>query len=242
MKKTLILIVVLHILSFSSYAGNTVTKRYDFDTIKSIDASSIYEIEVTEGHEKGVTIVYDSTFERCLEVKCLNGELILAMNSKVKKVNNSKGIKVYLQMPTIEHIDLSGAAKLTTSGVFKTNKLNIYLSGATSVKGLHISGSELSIDCSGSSSLSISGDFSRSIEADVSGASKVTITGNSGDLDVEASGASNICIVGDFSGSIDTDASGASKVTINGDSRNLEFEASGASTININGSTDSFRS
>lgn len=239
MKKTLIVIIVLHILTFSSYAGNTVTKRYDFDTIKSIDASSIYEIEVTAGHEKGVTIVYDSTLEKCIEVKCMNGELILAMNSKV---NNSKGIKVYLQMPTIEYLDLSGAAKLTTSGVFKTNRLNIDLSGATSVKGLHISGSELSIDCSGASSLSISGDFSRSIEADVSGASKVIITGNSGDLDVEASGASNVCIVGDFSGCIDTDASGASKVTINGDSRDLKFEASGASSIKINGSTDSFRS
>ena len=242
MKKTFILIIVLHILTFSSYAGNTVTKRYDFDTITSIDACSIYEIEVTKGHEKGVTIVYDSELEKCLEVKCFNGKLILAMDSKVKRILSSSGIKVYLQMPTIEDIDLSGAAKLTTSGIFKTSKLNIDLSGATSVKGLHISGSELSIDCSGASSLSISGDFSRSIEADVSGASKVIITGNSGDLDVEASGASNVCIVGDFSGCIDTDASGASKVTINGDSRDLKFEASGASSIKINGSTDSFGS
>ena len=84
MKKTLIVIIVLHILTFSSYAGNTVTKRYDFDTIKSIDASSIYEIEVTEGHEKGVTIVYDSTLEKCIEVKKL---LVTSINTAKSKLN-----------------------------------------------------------------------------------------------------------------------------------------------------------
>ena len=240
MKKSFILIIFLHLATMSLYAGNTVTKRYDFYTIKSIDASSIYEIEVSEGDEKGVTIVYDSELEKCLEVKFLNGELILATNSKAKRIRSTNGIKVYLQMSTIEDIDLSGAAKLTASGVFKSSKLDIDLSGASSVKGLQISGRELSIDCSGASSLSIYGDFSRSIEADVSGASKVTITGNSCDLDVEASGASNVCISGDFSGTIDTDASGASKVTINGNGRDLKLESSGASSIKHNASTDNF--
>ena len=69
MKKSLILLAILQIVTLSLFAGNTVTKKYDFGTIKSIDAGSIYEIEVTEGNQKGVTIVYDSAYEGHLEVK-----------------------------------------------------------------------------------------------------------------------------------------------------------------------------
>ena len=230
MKKSLILLAVLQIATLSLFAGNTITKRYDFGTIKSIDAGSIYEIEVTEGNQKGVTIVCDSAYEGHLEVKYFQGELILAMKPNVQMINNKEGIKVYLQMPTIEDIELSGAAKLTASGTFKTRELDIDLSGATSVKGLQISGSELSIDCSGASNLTITGDFSSSIEADVSGASKVTITGNSRDLEIEASGASNVQVTGEHKFT-ETSCSGASSINLEGSTGYFKSETSGASNL-----------
>ena len=230
MKKSFILLAILQIVTLSLFANSTITKKYDFGTIKSIDASSIYEIEVTEGHQKGVTIVCDSAYEGHLEVKYFQGELILAMKPNVQMINNKEGIKVYLQMPTIEDIELSGAAKLTASGTFKTRELDIDLSGATSVKGLQISGSELSIDCSGASNISITGNFSSSIEADVSGASKVTITGNSRDLEIEASGASNIQIKGEHKFT-EASCSGASSINLEGSTGYFKSETSGASNL-----------
>ena len=230
MKKSFILLAILQIVTLSLFADNTITKKYDFGTIKSIDAGSIYEIEVTEGNQKGVTIVCDQAYEDYLEVKYFQGELILGMKPNVKMINNKEGIKVYLQMPTIEEIDLSGAAKLTASGTFKTRELDIDLSGATSVKGLQISGSELSIDCSGASNLTIIGDFSSSIEADVSGASKVTITGNSRDLEIEASGASNVHVTGENKFT-EASCSGASSITLEGSTSYFKSETSGASNL-----------
>lgn len=230
MKKSFILLAILQIVTLSLFADNTITKKYDFGTIKSIDAGSIYEIEVTEGNQKGVTIVYDAVYEGHLEVKYFQGELILGMKPNVKMINNKEGIKVYLQMPTIEEIDLSGAAKLTASGTFKTRELDIDLSGATSVKGLQISGNELSIDCSGASNLTITGDFSSSIEADVSGASKVTITGNSRDLEIEASGASNVHVTGENKFT-EASCSGASSITLEGSTSYFKSETSGASNL-----------
>ena len=230
MKKSFILLAILQIVTLSLFADNTITKKYDFGTIKSIDAGSIYEIEVTEGNQKGVTIVYDAVYEGHLEVKYFQGELILGMKPNVKMINNKEGIKVYLQMPTIEEIDLSGAAKLTASGTFKTRELDIDLSGATSVKGLQISGNELSIDCSGASNLTITGDFSSSIEADVSGASKVTITGNSRNLEIEASGASNVHVTGENKFT-EASCSGASSITLEGSTSYFKSETSGASNL-----------
>ena len=230
MKKSLILLAILQIVTLSLFANGTITKRYDFGTIKSIEAGSIYEIEVKEGTEKGVTIVCDQAYEDYLEVKYFQGELVLAMKPNVKMINNKEGIKVYLQMPTIEEIDLSGAAKLTASGSFRTRELEIDLGGATSVKGLQISGSELSIDCSGASNLTITGDFSSSIEADVSGASKVTINGNSRDLEIEASGASNVHVTGTHKFT-ETSCSGASSITLEGSTGYFKSETSGASNL-----------
>ena len=230
MKKSFILLAILQIVTLSLFADNTITKKYDFGTIKSIDAGSIYEIEVTEGNQKGVTIVYDAVYEGHLEVKYFQGELILGMKPNVKMINNKEGIKVYLQMPTIEEIDLSGAAKLTASGSFKTRELDIDLSGATSVKGLQISGTELSIDCSGASNLTITGDFSSSIDADISGASKLTLTGNSRNLEIEASGASNVQVTGEHKFT-ETSCSGASSINLNGSTGYFKSETSGASNL-----------
>ena len=92
MKKSFILLAILQIVTLSLFANSTITKKYDFGTIKSIDASSIYEIEVTEGHQKGVTIVCDSAYEGHLEVKYFQGELILAMKPNVQMINNLKTI------------------------------------------------------------------------------------------------------------------------------------------------------
>ena len=230
MKKTLILLAVLQIVTLSLFANSTVTKKFDFGTIKSIEAGSIFSIEVTEGNEKGVTIVCDEAYEEHIEVKYFQGELILSMKPNVKMLNNKEGIKVYLQMPTIEDIELSGAANLTATGSFKTRELDIDLSGATSVKGLQISGSELTIECSGASNITITGDFSNSIEADASGASNITITGNSRDLDIEASGASNVHVTGEHKYT-ETSCSGASNIKLDGSTSYFKSETSGASNL-----------
>lgn len=230
MKKRFMLLAVLQIVTLSLFAGNTITKKYDFGAIRSIDAGSIYQIEVTEGSEKGVTIVCDAEYEEHLDVKYFQGELILAMKPNVKMLNNKEGIKVFLQMSTIEDIDLSGAANLTATGTFKTRELDIDLSGATSVKGLQISGTELSIDCSGASNLTITGNFSSSIDADISGASKLTLTGNSRDLEIEASGASNIQIKGEHKFT-EASCSGASSINMEGSTGYFKSETSGASNI-----------
>ena len=230
MKKTLMLLAVLQIVTLSLFANNTITKKYDFGSIKGIEAGSIYEIEVTEGNQRGVTIVCDEAYEEHLDVKYFQGELILSMKPNVKMIKNKHGIKVTLQMSTIEDIDLSGAAKLTVSGTFKTRELEIDLSGASSVKGLQINGNELSIDCSGASNIDITGNFSNSIDVEASGASNITITGNCRDLDIEASGASNVQVTGEHKYT-EASCSGASAIKLEGSTNYIKSEVSGASSL-----------
>ena len=109
---------------------------------------------------------------------------------------NIEGIKVYLQMPTIENLDLSGASSLKAMGSFKTDELDVELSGASSISGLVISGNDLSLDCSGASTLNLKGDF-KTIEAEISGASEIVLNSNSTVFEGEFSGASTVKVYGD---------------------------------------------
>ncbi len=233
MKKILFTLAFLHIMTLSFCATKTITKNYNFDSVKSIDAGSIYDIQIIKGNEKGVKIICDQAYEEYLEVKYHMGELSLAMKPNMKMIKgDNAGIKVYLQMPTIEDIDLSGAAKIKAIGSFKTKELDIELSGATTIEGLDISGQELSIDCSGASKLKISGDFTQ-IDVEASGASSITMVSNSKELDIEISGASNLQLEGstDY---IKAATSGASSIKAQHyKAKNGYAELSGASNTKV---------
>ena len=229
MKRLFLALAIMAIGTLSAFAQNTLTKEFDFGKITKIEASSIYQIEVTQGNTKKVTVVYDEIFKDRLEISCTLGKLSLNLTDAVFKRNNSKknaGIKVYLQMPTIEEIDLSGASKLKADGVFTTDDLDIELSGATSVKGLQAKGSELDIDCSGASSLQMSANF-KYIDAELSGAAKLTYTGDSQAFNGDFSGAINASFYGDHKRT-EIKCSGATKVAMEGETDYLKAVLSGA--------------
>lgn len=230
MKRFFLSLAIIAAATFTAFAQNTLTKEYNFGKITSIDAGSIFEISATPGNSRKVKIVYDEYFKDGLIVKYYNGKLELGLEyTKIKNKNNVEGIKVYLQMPTIEELDLSGASSFKASGSFRTDELELDLSGASSVKGLEISGRELSMDCSGASSLSITGDFN-TVEADISGTSNVTLNGNSSQLEGEFSGASNVKVNGNHK-QTDVTCSGASNLTLTGKTDYLKSVTTGASNL-----------
>lgn len=102
-------------------------------------------------------------------------------------------------------------------------------SGASNVTITDLKNSEFSIDSSGASKISVEGETS-SLTIDVSGASKI----NAGDLkavdvNIEASGACHVDV--NVSGELKTDASGASRIVYSGTPTNIRKKASGASRV-----------
>ena len=234
MKRFFLSLAIMAIGTVSLFAQNILTKEYNFGKITSIDASSVYDIEVTQGNSGKVTVEYDEVFKERLIVRYNGGELELAIESKQNIFRNNKksnnGIKVYLQMPTIKDLELSGASSLKATGKFKTDELEIDLSGASSITGLEIEGTELSVECSGASKLTMAGNF-KDMEVDCSGASSVSIKGNSNYFEGEFSGAVNAAISGDHN-KTEVTCSGASKVKLEGETDYLKSVTSGASNLN----------
>lgn len=234
MKRFFLALAVLAIGTLSAAAQNTLTKEYKFDNVTKIIAHSIYSIEVTQGNSNKVTIEYDEKYQDKLVINYTKGRLELAVEeSKIKGLwNNTKGtnkIKVYMQMPTIEEIELSGAASLKANGKFKTDELEIELSGATAVSGLQISGDELSIDCTGAAKLTMAGDW-ETIEADCSGASNISINADADSFEGDFSGAVSAGIYGEYKNT-EIECSGAVKATLEGNTKYLKATLSGASSL-----------
>ena len=230
MKKIALIISALLIVTSSLYANNTVTRNYDFGKITSIEAGSIFSIEITQGNEKGVRVECDEVFAEHLDIKYSDGELKLALkpNSSIDAKRDNQGIKVFLQMPAIEDIDLSGAATLKANGEFTTIDADIETSGASSIKGLILRGKEISLDCSGASTLELSGEFSQKLDAEISGASKVTLDADGNNLIAEVSGAATLKVNGAHNNT-EISCSGASNVKMEGNTRYLKSTTAGAS-------------
>lgn len=231
MKRFFFTLAIVAVATISAIAQNKLTKEYKFGKITSIEASSIYDIEVTQGNSGTVKVVYDEFFKDRLMVNYINGKLNLEVASTKMRNNNRniEGIKVYLQMPTIEDLDLSGASSLKAMGSFKTDELDVELSGASSISGLVISGNDLSLDCSGASTLNLKGDF-KTIEAEISGASEIVLNSNSTVFEGEFSGASTVKVYGDHKNT-DVVCSGASNLTLEGKTDYIKSVTTGASNL-----------
>lgn len=231
MKRFFFTLAIIAVAAISAIAQNKLTKEYKFGKITSIEASSVYDIEVTQGNSGTVKVVYDEIFKDRLMVNYINGKLNLEVASTKMRNNNRniEGIKVYLQMPTIEELDLSGASSLKAMGSFKTDELDVELSGASSISGLVISGNDLSLDCSGASTLNLKGDF-KTIEAEISGASEIVLNSNSTVFEGEFSGASTVKVYGDHKNT-DVVCSGASNLTLEGKTDYIKSVTTGASNL-----------
>lgn len=231
MKRFFFTLAIIAVAAISAIAQNKLTKEYKFGKITSIEASSVYDIEVTQGNSGTVKVVYDEFFKDRLMVNYINGKLNLEVASTKMRNNNRniEGIKVYLQMPTIEDLDLSGASSLKAMGSFQTDELDVELSGASSISGLVISGNDLSLDCSGASTLNLKGDF-KTIEAEISGASEIVLNSNSTVFEGEFSGASTVKVYGDHKNT-DVVCSGASNLTLEGKTDYIKSVTTGASNL-----------
>lgn len=124
--------------------------------------------------------------------------------------------------------------KLSTSNpirvrIFAPDINELDISGAAKVTVNDLKNSSISVDSSGASKISLAGETAK-LTIDVSGATKVDAENlKAENAAVEASGASHIGV--NVTGRLSADASGASKIVYSGTPANLEKKSSGASSV-----------
>lgn len=195
--KKLFLIIVLAATTALLANAEIKTKTFDFGDISRLSAGNNFQIHVAEGNSQSVKISFDSELEEFIKISYSASNERLSLNMVYDLPRRIKNLKlppvhVYLEMDTISSIDISGAASVTFDGEFKSDDLDIDMSGAANMNGLNIKGQNLDIDCSGATNVSMNGIFSKDTDIDMSGASQLSIEGEFNTCDVTCSGACKV--------------------------------------------------
>ncbi|WP_439880872.1 head GIN domain-containing protein [Pontibacter sp. MBLB2868] len=190
--------------------GNFQTQTRNVSGFKGIDVSGGFTVEITQGNTESVRIEAEENLLDNIKTQVRDGVLHIYNDHGV---TTSKGMKAYITIKELNKVDISGGVKVLGRSTFKTNTMNLDMSGGSKVT--------LAIDA-------------RQVRADMSGASKVELSGKADELTMEMSGASNVDASELEAKNVKVGASGASKVKVYA-KESLSIAASGASAVYYKG-------
>jgi hypothetical protein len=186
-------------------SGNVVNEKRNVADFDSIEVGGVFDVEVVAQKEFSVEIEADDNLLQHIRTEVKGGTLEISTDKSIK---SSNAIRVRISAPDIERLQVSGASKLSLSNVKndslkidasgasklnvqgETRELEIELSGASKIEAEGLKAENVNVDGSGASSASV--NVSGDLKADMSGASKVTYSGNPRNLEKSTSGASSV--------------------------------------------------
>jgi phage shock protein PspC (stress-responsive transcriptional regulator) len=183
-------------------------RSFNLEGFKKLDVGGAFKVLITQGNSYSVDFVAEREEDLDdLNVYTRNGALKIGFKDRF--FSKRKSINVFISMPTLEAVDVSGASKLKVIDFRDLNSLDIDLSGASNAQ-IDVDAEWMNIDASGASKLDLLGTINK-LNIEVSGASTVSASdAEINTADVEASGASQVEL-GKVS-SLKQHTSGASKV------------------------------
>jgi len=214
-KATTLLLLITSITLFSCgphVEGNgIVTKEnHKIGNATSIDISGQFAVFLSQGKSSKLAIETDENLHEYIDVSAENNTI------KVKTeayITEAEELNIYVTMPDVYNIDLSGAVQLETEGKIKTDYLTIDASGATEMQ-LNVNVKRLNLE--------------------MSGASETILSGKAENVEIEASGACGIEAFKLNAKNMFIDISGAGKADVNA-KKILDVEISGAGEIRYKG-------
>ncbi len=192
-------------------SGKIVKETREVSNFHGLGVGGAFEVILIKSNNEKVVLEMDDNLLPYVSTRVYGG--ILEIDNE-RDFRNPSELKVTIYYKSINEIDISGAASLTSEDVLKCENFEFEASGASDV--------QLKLDV-------------ESMEADLSGASKVTFSGKASSVEIEASGASVYKALELETEECELDASGAAvaKVWV---TEKFAIEASGASSVRYKGS------
>ena len=208
--------------------GNERTETLDFTGFSSVEASSAFQVTITQSTSYSVKI---SASERIFD------RIEVTQQGQTLKIDVKPGVffgvfnnKAEITMPSLENFALSGASRGTADDFSSSNQFTAQISGASTLDLNNFNAGEINFEVTGASHLTGQGTASNLTSA-VSGASTLDLTDLTVDnANIDLSGASHAII--NLTGRLDAQASGASNLQYIGEPTLGTINTSGGSTVN----------
>jgi len=211
---SMIMVIGVVNTSAQSTKGNkkVVKETRSIEAFTGIDVGGAFNVYFTQQEKTSLIVEADENLLEKISTN-VNGE---TLHIKSNNIKNATTLNIYLSAPTINNLNISGAASLKNENTLSGESLSIKVSGAASVV-LDINVNDLSTNTSGAGYLKLTGKAAYH-DADASGAAEL----KAGNLETIKTTA---------------DASGAADVTIRA-SEEAKSETSGAGSISILGNPE----
>ncbi len=190
-------------------SGNVVSEEMTFTDFTTIEAANTFTVEIIQSDSFDVTIRVDDNILDLLDVSRAGDTLRLRLKRGVS-LRGDVTLEAKIGMPDLDGLVLSGATSASVTGFSSQDRLDIELSGASTVEG------DLE-----------AGDT----DIKASGASKVVLEGSGIGLIIRGSGASSLDLADFTVDTAEVRLSGASQATVNVLERIGPVDVSGASRL-----------
>lgn len=186
-------------------SGVVATENRTVSDFNAIDIGGASLVTVKVGDEKSVVVSFDDNLLAILKTEVSGDTLRIYCTENYR---TSVGLSIQITTPSLDEIELSGAATMNIEGV-NGESMKVTLSGASTSR---VSGSveSLNVRTSGDATADLEQLKSTQAVVATSGASKATVS---------------------VSESIEADCSGASKVRVMGNPPETKFNTSGGAKV-----------
>ncbi|MGB0175834.1 MAG: head GIN domain-containing protein, partial [Owenweeksia sp.] len=171
-------------------AGETTRESRDVSAFSEVEVGSALVVEIRKGNAHSLELEGRPEDLKKVTTAIKGGELSI----KLKSSEKVKTVKVFITMPELKGVDLSGSSNMKVLDVFKAEHFDMDLSGASTL--------EIELDCS------------QSLDIHSSGASVLNLKGSAPSSTINGSGASTLNARGFTSARLKADLSGATKLKI----------------------------
>ena len=190
--------------------GKVVKQERKVEAFDAIDVSGAFDVLLSQGATQSVFVEADENLMPIIKTEVVGGTLRI---ENKKPIHDSKCLKIYITVPELKKIEISGAVDIETQTKFTETELRIEISGATDAK-LDLAVQKLIVSSSGGC--------------------KLTVTGMANNFTLDASGAVNVYAYNLLCENVSIDISGAGDAEVNA-SKEIKADISGAANVKYKG-------
>jgi hypothetical protein len=229
-----LLVIVLIAMPSAAYgcSGGLVTNTYEFSDFTRLDIQNAFNAQVIQSAMFSITITSSKALLDYLSVTTEGETVTIKLQPNhpfTDFVLMRKTLKVKVTMPVLQGLALSGACECVVKGFESTNRLDLDVSGASTMNLDSIEIGNADFTVSGASKLE--GKVTAvNLNLDISGASRVDLSGNGEDILLAASGYSRVNLEQFVNQTTTVSLSGASEATVD-TRKHLDFSLIGASRL-----------
>lgn len=137
-------------------SGESIDQERKVNTFTGINLGIAADVYLTQGKEQKVVLKGNDEVLKFIKTE-VEGR-ILKIRKKEWHVNIHNKVEIYISIPEIDHLSVSGSGDIITNGPIKTNDLELKISGSGKIKMDDLSATNIESFISGSGNLFMKGN------------------------------------------------------------------------------------